>query len=147
MITWREAACADVPDLMALLEDGWIGLTTAPDLAAMQAAFDAMQAAGNTRAYVGEAAGEIVATYQLSILTGFSLTAPTRAMIEAVRVRGDLRGQGIGAALMEDAEARAQAAGARMMQLTSNASRKDAHRFYQQLGYEQSHAGFKKVLG
>jgi GNAT superfamily N-acetyltransferase len=147
MITWREAVRADVPDLMALLEDGWIGLTTMPDLVAMQVAFASMQAAGNTRAYVGEQAGEIVATYQLSILTGFSLTAPTRAMIEAVRVRGDLRGQGIGAVLMEDAEARAQAAGAAMMQLTSNASRKDAHRFYQQLGYVQSHAGFKKALG
>ncbi len=147
MIIWREATRADVPDLMALLEEDWIDLAATPDLATMQAAFDAMQAVGNTRAYLGEKAGEVVATYQLSILTEFSLTAPVRAQIEGVRVRGDLRGQGIGALLVADAEARAQAAGATMMQLTSNAIRKDAHRFYVRLGYEQSHAGFKKKFG
>ena len=32
------------------------------------------------------------------------------------------------------------------MQLTSNASREDAHRFYERLGYAPSHIGFKKPL-
>ena len=48
--------------------------------------------------------------------------------------------------MMADAEARARAGGAVLIQLTSNASRTDAHRFYERLGYAPSHLGFKKPL-
>lgn len=37
--------------------------------------------------------------------------------------------------------------GARRVQLTSNVSRVDAHRFYERLGFARSHAGFKLKLG
>lgn len=57
-----------------------------------------------------------------------------------------LRGQGIGALLIADAEARARAAGCALIQLTSNAARTDARRFCERLDFTGSHIGFKKPL-
>ncbi len=65
---------------------------------------------------------------------------------ESVRVASDLRGRRIGEAMMQDAENRARAAGCSLMQLTTNRNRAEAHRFYQRLGFEDSHLGFKKSL-
>lgn len=51
-------------------------------------------------------------------------------------------------ALREDVAAIAAilAGDMRAVQLTSNAARKDAHRFYERLGFAQSHLGFKLKL-
>lgn len=95
---------------------------------------------------MAEIEARIVATYQLTFISGLSLTAARRAMIESVRVAADLRRQGIGAKLFRDAEVRARAAGCSLLQLTTNKTRKDAHRFYDRLGYVDSHVGYKKPL-
>ena len=95
---------------------------------------------------MGESAGTVIATYQITFISGLSLTASRRAQIESVRVSSDLRGRGIGALLMPDAEDRARAAGCRLIQLTTNATRLRAHRFYARGGFKPSHLGFKKVL-
>lgn len=146
-LTFRPASRADVPAVVALLADDVLGQgRESGQLAPYLAAFDAMQTEGGNQLIVGEAGGKVLATYQLTMISGLSLSAARRAQIEAVRVDASMRGQGAGAALMADAEARARAAGATLMQLTSNASRKDAHRFYERLGYAPSHIGFKKPL-
>jgi GNAT superfamily N-acetyltransferase len=41
---------------------------------------------------------------------------------------------------------KARGSGMRLIQLTSNAVRKDAHRFYERLGFTPSHIGFKMKL-
>jgi hypothetical protein len=41
---------------------------------------------------------------------------------------------------------RARARGCTLVQLTSNKSRTEAHRFYGSLGFERSHDGFKLKL-
>lgn len=147
MIAFRPARRADVPAIIALLTDDILGkCRESADLAPYLAAFDAMQAEGGNALIVGEQDGRIVATYQLTLISGLSLSAARRAQIEAVRVDANLRGQGAGAALMADAEARARVGGASLMQLTSNIRRTDAHRFYEKLGYAPSHLGFKKPL-
>ena len=146
-LTFRPVTRADVPAVVALLADDVLGRgRESAELAPYLAAFDAMQAEGGNQLIVGEAGDQVLATYQLTVISGLSLSAARRAQIEAVRVDASLRGQGTGAALMADAEARARAAGATLMQLTSNASRTDAHRFYERLGYAPSHIGFKKPL-
>ena len=146
-LTFRLATRADVTAVVALLADDVLGRgRESAELAPYLAAFDAMQAEGGNQLIVGEAGDQVLATYQLTVISGLSLSAARRAQIEAVRVDASLRGQGAGAALMADAEARARAAGATLMQLTSNASRTDAHRFYERLGYAPSHIGFKKPL-
>lgn len=146
-LTIRAATRADVPSVVALLRDDILGQDREVQaLGAYYAAFDAMQREGSNTLYVGELDTQIVATYQLTFISGLSLTAARRAMIESVRVAAGLRGQGIGAKLFRDAEARARAAGCSLLQLTTNKTRKYAHRFYDRLGFVDSHVGYKKPL-
>lgn len=147
MIRWREARAADIPQVVALLRDDTLGATReGDDLAPYHTAFAAMQAESNNHLIVGEAGGRVVATYQLCFISGLSLRAARRAQVESVRVAATLRSQGIGAAMMADAETRARAAGCGLIQLTSNASRQRAQDFYRRLGFTPSHIGFKKPL-
>ena len=147
MIRFREATRDDVPAVIALLVDDHLGATReADDMARYLAAFDTMQAEGANHLIVGEDNGRIIATYQITFIQGLSLKAARRAQIESVRVASDLRGQGLGAAMMADAEARARAAGCTLMQLNTNKTRRRAHAFYERLGFTPSHTGFKRDL-
>ena len=148
MIRFREATREDVADVVALLRDDALGAgretATQDDYLA---AFDRMQAEGANHLIVGEIDGRVVATYQITFISGLSLRAARRAQIESVRVEADLRGQKIGEALFADAETRARAADCRLMQLTTNASRDRAQAFYDRLGFTASHVGYKRDLG
>lgn len=144
---WRAATRADVAQVVALLADDALGAKReSADLAPYLAAFDAMVAEGNNQLIVGEQDGAIVATYQLTFISGLSLRAARRAQVESVRVASHLRSAGVGAALMADAESRARTAGCRLIQLTTNRDRTRAHDFYLRQGYVPSHLGFKKPL-
>jgi GNAT superfamily N-acetyltransferase len=83
---------------------------------------------------------------QLTLIPGLARGGMKRALVEAVRVRADLRGQRIGKTLMQHVEQRSKAAGCGLMQLTTDKQRLNAHRFYQRLGYQASHLGMKKKL-
>ena len=132
MICFRLATEDDVPAVAALLGDDVLGATREHrEMHTYTTAFRRMQAEGSNHLIVGvEADGSVVATYQITFISGLSLRAARRAQVEAVRVASALRGQGIGAALMADAEARARAAGCILIQLTTNRTRTDAHLFY-----------------
>lgn len=93
-----------------------------------------------------DATGSVVATMQLTFLPGMARNGATRLQIEAVRVAQELRGMGLGGAMITWAVDEARRRGAALVQLTSDASRRDAHRFYERLGFTQSHAGFKLQL-
>lgn len=146
-VSFRDARRSDVAAVVALLRDDSLGQTReGEDLSPYLAAFDAMIAESGNALIVGERAGRPVATYQLTFISGLSLRATRRAQIESVRVAKDLRGKGIGRAMFADAESRARAAGCSLMQLTMNASRTDSAQFYQSLGFNPSHVGFKRDL-
>lgn len=144
---FREARRDEVLQIVALLADDDLGRQRERGAAeGYLAAFDAMHAEAGNRLYVAIENGTIVACYQLTVISGLSLAAARRAQIEGVRVARDRRGAGLGALLLEDAEARARAAGCSLLQLTSNAVREDARRFYERAGFAASHVGFKKPL-
>lgn len=114
-----------------------------------RAAFDAILAAPETDIYVvlgGTGGEEVLATCQLIFEKGLAFRGRGRAVLESVHTRADMRGKGIGKAMVEHAEALARERGVALIQLTSNRIRLDAHRFYLREGYEQSHLGFKKML-
>ena len=66
------------------------------------------------------------------------------AEIMELVVDSDVRGGGIGGALFERVCEEARAAGCAQIELTSNARRHDAHRFYERHGMERTHV--KRVM-
>ncbi|WP_317055395.1 MULTISPECIES: GNAT family N-acetyltransferase [Roseovarius] len=149
MITFRKATEADVPAVLALLQDDMLGQAReGADLDHYQAAFARMQDEGNNHLIVGEGPNaRVIATYQITFISGLSLRAARRAQIESVRVASDLRGQGIGEEMVRDMIARARAAECSLVQLTMNTTRTNTHRFYERMGFVASHTGFKLALG
>ena len=149
-VTFRVATAADLPTILALLADDAIARArtgyVAEPTPGVRAAFDEIAADPNNELIVGELAGEVIATLQITYIPGLSRGGMRRALVEAVRVRADLRGQRIGEQLMEDSMARARARGCGLMQLTTDKRRTDAHRFYARLGFEASHEGMKRAL-
>jgi GNAT superfamily N-acetyltransferase len=66
--------------------------------------------------------------------------------VESVRVDKDQRGKGIGSQMMKWVVERAREREAHLVQLTTHQSRRDAHRFYERLGFTKSHVGMKLSL-
>jgi GNAT superfamily N-acetyltransferase len=95
---------------------------------------------------VGERGGETIATMQLTFIPGLSRRGTWRLQIEGVRVASTARGDGLGDELIRWAIDQARSRGCALVQLTSDARRQDAHRFYEHLGFVASHTGFKLAL-
>lgn len=146
----REATENDLVSIVALFADdplGGHGDTTEPEaLPDYRAAFARINASQNETLYVAELGGEVVGTFQTMVTTTLTGRGSSAMIIEAVQTRADMRGRGIGAAMIQFAIERARQDGMRLVQLTSNAVRKDAHRFYERLGFTASHIGFKLKL-
>jgi GNAT superfamily N-acetyltransferase len=146
----REAREADLPALIAMFaadQLGGHGDTSDPEAYPEYArAFAGIAASPNQTLYVAERDADVVGTFQTMITTSLNARGSSAMIIEAVQTRSDMRGQGIGARMIEFAVAEAKGRGVRLVQLTSNAVRKDAHRFYERLGFKPSHLGFKMAL-
>jgi GNAT superfamily N-acetyltransferase len=83
---------------------------------------------------------------QLTFIPGLARRGALRAQIEAVRVADGLRGTGLGSAMLRWAIDEARRRGCALVQLTTDKSRGDAHRFYRRLGFVASHEGMKLTL-
>lgn len=150
----RPAARADLPAILRLLADDRLGAVReeTSDPAPYEAAFEAIDADPAHLLLVGELAPEqggparVVATFQLSFLPGLSRRGSWRAQLEAVRVAAELRGQGVGAAMVGWALEESRRRGCSLVQLTTDKSRTAAHRFYERLGFAASHEGMKLQL-
>lgn len=147
-ITIRLAARDDIPAIVDMLTDDLLGATreSPDDLTPYYEAFAAIDTRQDQMLIVAERDGHIAATAQMTFMAGLSHRGMTRAEIEAVRVHRTARGSGLGSLLIRWCIECARRHGCGMVQLTSNASRADAHRFYARLGFEQSHVGFKMKL-
>lgn len=147
---FRDATMEDVPRIVAMLADDALGAArercTDPLPASYYSAFARIESDPNQTLLVAEVGHEAVAVLQLSFIPGLSHQGAWRAQVEAVRVHASMRGQGLGHKLLQEAIRRAREHGCRMVQLTTDKSRKDAHRFYESLGFRASHEGMKLVL-
>ena len=162
MIEFRVATRADVPAIVAMLEDdeitrtrmdendaagrGRIDVVSEDADAALWRAFEAIDADPRNELIVADEGGAVIGTCQLTFTPSLSRGGAERMTIEAVRVRRDRRGTGVGRAMMAWALDRARERGCRLAQLTTDRRRADAHRFYESLGFLPSHLGMKRTL-
>lgn len=145
----RRARRDDVPAILALLADDAISVTrgaTANVSDGHFAAFEAIDSDPHQLLWVARDGDELVGTLQLTFIPGLSRNGAWRAQIEAVRVATNRRGSGLGSEFIKAAIEEARRRDCRMVQLTSDTRRGDAHRFYDRLGFTASHTGFKLAL-
>ncbi|MET7823419.1 GNAT family N-acetyltransferase [Streptomyces sp. NPDC005386] len=144
----RAAVAADVHAIVAMLADDPLGAQreSPDDLTPYLDALKRLSADPNQHLVVAVRESRVVGTLQLTVIPGLSRKGATRSIIEAVRIHVDERGSGLGTQLIEWAIDESRRQGCQLVQLTSDASRTDAHRFYERLGFEASHVGFKLAL-
>ncbi|MGI9486597.1 MAG: GNAT family N-acetyltransferase [Geminicoccaceae bacterium] len=149
-LAFREACPADVSEIIELLADDALGkgreaFGDAVDPAYLKA-FEAIDLDPNNRLIVAEVDSEVVGCMQLTLIPHLTFKGGIRMQIEGVRVKGTFRGRGVGATMIEWAVASALEEGCHLVQLTSNKTREDALRFYEEQGFEPSHVGYKLYL-
>ncbi|MFJ8048072.1 GNAT family N-acetyltransferase [Streptomyces luteogriseus] len=144
----RAAVADDVPAIVAMLADDPLGAQreSPDDLAPYLSALERLGADPNQRLVVAVREGRVVGTLQLTIIPGLSRRGATRSIVEGVRIHADERGSGLGTELIEWAIEESRNQGCQLVQLTSDKTRTDAHRFYERLGFTASHTGFKLQL-
>lgn len=144
----RAATVDDLPAIVAMLADDPLGAQreSPGDLTPYRNALKRLAADPNQHVVVAVREGRVIGTLQLTIIPGLSHKGATRALIEAVRIHADERGSGLGGRLIEWAIDTSRRLDCQMVQLTSDKTRTDAHRFYERLGFTASHEGFKLRL-
>jgi GNAT superfamily N-acetyltransferase len=149
-IQFRTARFDDVPAIVALLADDPLGSqrerTGVPLDACYVAAFRAIEADANQQLVVVCDGEDIIGTLQLSFIPGIARMGAWRGQIEAVRIAAHRRDSGLGQKMIEWAIDQCRARGCSLVQLTTDKSRADAHRFYEKLGFVASHEGYKRAL-
>ena len=144
----REARRDEVRLIVEMLADDALGRSRedASDLTPYLKGFDAIAADPLNTQYVWEENGVVVGCLQLTLLPGIAQQGMWRAQIEGVRIASSQRGTGVGGRMIRAVMAIARDRGCTVLQLTTNKVRKDAQRFYEQLGFERSHEGMKIKL-
>ncbi|WP_369272147.1 N-acetyltransferase family protein [Streptomyces sp. R11] len=144
----RAAIADDVPAIVGMLADDPLGAQreSPDDLAPYLEALERLSADQNQHLVVAVREGRVIGTLQLTIIPGLSRMGATRSIIEGVRIHTDERGSGLGTQLIEWAVDESRRQNCQLVQLTTDKSRTDAHRFYERLGFTASHLGFKIQL-
>lgn len=149
-LLFRQAAASDVARLVSMLSDDELGALREDDSQPLNQrymdAFREIETNSNNELTVVEGDGEIIGMLQLTFIPYLTYVGSWRCLIEGVRIHSDYRGQGLGRQFFEWAIARAKARKCRIVQLTSDKERSSALRFYESLGFEATHEGFKLKL-
>lgn len=144
----RPAAVGDLSEIVAMLADDPLGARreSPDDLAPYLAAFRRLADDPHQHVMVAVRADRVVGTLQLTVIPGLSRRGSTRSVIEGVRIHRDERGTGLGTRMIQWAVDESRRQECQLVQLTSDATRTDARRFYERLGFVASHVGFKLAL-
>ncbi len=145
---FRKATQKDLPTIIKMIADDALGKTREnyqdPLPNEYLEAFENINSDPNQELIVVEHINsDILGTLQLSFIQYLTYQGGIRAQIEAVRIRKDQRGKGIGQKMFEWAIQRAQQKGAHLLQLTTDKKRPEAIKFYEKLGFKATHEGMK----
>ncbi|WP_329598004.1 GNAT family N-acetyltransferase [Streptomyces pseudovenezuelae] len=144
----RPATTDDVSAIVGMLADDPLGAQreSPDDLTPYLAALERLSSDPNQHLVVATREERVVGTLQLTVVPGLSRRGATRSIIEGVRIHADERGSGLGSRLIKWAIEESRRQNCQLVQLTSDNTRTDAHRFYERLGFTASHVGFKLTL-
>ena len=138
----RQATAADLPEVLALyaqpdMDNGKVLME-----AEARKIFAQFAHYPNYRLFVALDGTTVVGTYALLVMHNLAHRGTPSAVAEDVVVAEARQGQGIGRQMMAHAADQARAAGCYKLALSSNRKRKQAHAFYESLGFAQHGLSF-----
>jgi len=149
-VVFRRAIMGDLEAIVGLLADDPLGREREQSGTGLDPryaeAFAAIERDPNQLLAVAGRGGQVIGVLQLSFIPGLTRRGMWRGQIEGVRVAGGERGSGVGRAMLEWAVAACRERGCGLVQLTSDKRRPAAHAFYEALGFQASHEGYKLML-
>ena len=145
---FRQAIVNDVIAIVEMIADDELGKTREdfqiPLPNSYYKAFESINVNSNQELIVVENEKyELIGTLQLSFIQYLTYQGGIRAQIEAVRIRKDQRGTGLGTKMFKWAIERAKQRMAHVLQLTTDKKRPEALSFYKKLVLINSHEGMK----
>lgn len=149
-ILFRRANKQDLYSIVALLSDDELGKDRehiSDNLSERYSkAFSDINRDSNQYLVVGELDGEVVATCHLTVMPSLTFHGSKRMQIEAVRVSAHHRGHNIGREMIEHAISYAKDNDVEIVQLSTNKKRVVALKFYESIGFKNTHEGMKLYL-
>ncbi|WP_420600912.1 GNAT family N-acetyltransferase [Flagellimonas sp.] len=150
-VKFRQATKNDVPSIVQMIADDKLGKQREnfqdPLPKEYYTAFESINSDDNQELIVVEGNDNLIlGTFQLTFIPYLTYRGGVRAQIEAVRIRKDQRGEGLGQKMMLWAIERAKERKAHVLQLTTDKKRPEALNFYKKLGFIASHEGMKMHL-
>lgn len=133
----REAREADLPLILPLY--GQLGMDDGSVLTLEEARklFRRLQSYPDYKLFIAAAGGEILGVFAMIIMDNLGHRGAPSALVEDVVVRQEWRQRGIGREMMRFAMNRAREKGCYKLVLSSNKNREEAHRFYENLGFQK----------
>jgi GNAT superfamily N-acetyltransferase len=143
----REAVVEDLPAVLALYGQPDIDNGNVLDIESAESVFTLMRSYPSYRLFVACSGDRIVGTYSLVILDNMIHKGARSALVEAVIVSAECRGQGVGKAMMNHALDLCRSANCYKLALSSNLIRESAHDFYEHIGFKRHGLSFVVHLG
>ncbi|MCP4936991.1 MAG: GNAT family N-acetyltransferase [bacterium] len=140
----------DLDEIIALLSDDPLGRLREQSMASTRSDYDVafadIEQSQSNAVLIIKLADKVIGCAQITIIPNLTFRGAKRCQIEGVRVSKEFQGRGLGKLMIQYAIDQAKIRGCKIVQLTSNNTRSDALKFYEKLGFEASHTGFKLYL-
>lgn len=150
-LSYRKAKKEDLQRLVELLTDDELGSQREGDFVKHQKSYQDIFALidkdPNQYLMVAEKDSQMIGTCHLTLVPSLTYKGKVRAQIEAVRVCSSERNKGYGHQIIREAIEWGKKEGAKIFQLTADKRRQRAKKFYESLGFIESHNGYKLHLG
>ena len=136
----------DLPDILALYSQPDIDNGQILGIKEAKIIFNKMKQYPDYNIYVAEIDGNIVGTFALAIMDNLAHMGCKSGLIEDVVVSISHQGKGIGKQMMRFAVEQCKEKSCYKVSLSSNISRDNAHRFYENIGYKKHGYSFLMEL-
>lgn len=141
-IAIREITEIDLPYILGLYAQPEMDNGKVLSIEDAKTIFNRMQKYPDYKVYVAELNNTIIGTFALLIMDNLAHCGTSSGIVEDVAVDENCHGKGIGKYMMQYAMQICREKGCYKLVLSSNIKRKNAHQFYESLGFKQHGISF-----
>jgi GNAT superfamily N-acetyltransferase len=145
-LTIRKANKNDLASILSLYSQPGVDDGEVLSVEEARRIFDKTGSYPNYKLYVAVKDNKIIGSFALLIMDNLAHMGAPSGIVEDVMVSPSYQGQGVGKEMMSYAMAVCKKAGCYKLVVSSNKKRKEAHKFYESVGFEKHGYSFRFKL-